>query len=1048
MTKGLHLIILLLVSASALICGQSIDTRVSGFIENKGQWPAEVLYLQRSPNLDAWITTSGFVLDQYSQNGSHRKGHVVRMKWVNGNPQQHPQNDTPNSTVTYFNSKQHAGMLANSYSRLRFNDVFPGIAAVYYLDNTGRLRYDLDVKPGASVSGVATKFTGDDGLSVNDQEVILNTSMGGIVVTDLYAFVFGKRTMSTPVSFRATSNGVAIVAPDRGIDQPLTIDPVVYGTYVGGSGNDVITSVVYSSNGVYVGGSTTGISFPTEVGAYEKTLQGQVDGFVALLAKDLSKVINYTYFGGSATDNLVGIALDASGKVCVTGETESDDLPVSIGSVGQIYKAQVDAYIARFSADLTQLEIATYLGGNKDDRPKAIAVEAATGAIYVCGSTTSNAQFPIQLAHQNTYGGQEDCFLAKLSAGGGTFVFCTYYGKDGNEAFTGIALDPAGSPYVTGYTTSSTFETAPTPGRFSSGRVPYDRTYNGGKTDAFLIKFFPDGTLSKKDDGTYSTFFGGSGDDEGRGVYIDAQGRAILVGVTTSKGLPAAGTLFTEQIGGRDIFMCLFTDDGRGLTACTYFGGPGDDNVLGIMPEASLNGGIMWGTTSSTEFPTVGSGSISTKDGTNDGFLTVLNPYALKFSTLMGGGGNDTTVSASFDTNGDIFFAVRGTSDNLTTTGSSWNAAPVGGADGYVGKWAAGTLSLVSPAGAEVWCIGTNRTISWAAEGMLDADVYQIDLSTDNGSTWSSIAKDVKGLSYNWKPATTLSTGIRNVIRVYTSRGHIVSSLPFVMAASPKIITDPKPVSACEGGSVQLMVVAEGESASYQWRKNGTPIGGANEAQYDIMSVTGNSAGSYDCVVSGPCAPAATSKAAKVSVAVKTAITQQPAGVKITEGEPFTLTCVATGTDLTYAWFVNGTAIDGATSNTYSIQNATVSNAGRYQCQVLGGCGKETSLEAVVEVGVNSVQEDVVAGGISMRVLGPIPAADFVMVRLSQQTAAQVGFRITSASGASSQTQGLGEVGAGTSELRIPLGSVQNGVYGLELVINGTVLRTAIIVVH
>ena len=1039
-----RLLFIVLVSTAGVQAGFTGNTRVTGFVMNTGQWPANVLFCQQTPNLTTWITAEGLVLDQYTNSDGVRKGHVVEMRWENTQAIPQVEVGKPSTTITYVTPKAGTMVGTTSYESVTLRNVYDGVSVVYYMDNAGRLRYDLDVAVGASVADVAMSFVGDNGMEVATNEVALNTTMGTVLMADLFAYANKQTAQATPAWFRSVANGVQIVVPRHDVTKQLTIDPVVYSTYLGGNGDDVIKSVVYNGDYAYVCGATTGIEFPATVGAYQKSTKGLNDGFVARLSKDLSSVVNYTYFGGTDDDKIVGLALDASGKVCVTGETLSDDLPVTIGSVGQIYKAQIDAFIARFSADLATMEIATFLGGNKDDHPLAIAVEAATGAIYVAGTTSSNAQFPTTLAHQATFGGNEDCFLAKLSPGGGTFVFCTYYGKDGKEAFTSIAVDAAGSPYVTGYTTSSTFETAPTPGKWSSGRVPYDRTYNGGLTDAFVIKFFPDGTLSKKDDGTYSTFFGGSGEDEGRGIYIDAQGRAVIVGVTNSKGLPAAGTLYTEKFGGKDIFMAILTDDGRGLTACTYFGGTGDEDVLGIIAEPSLNGGLMWGTTSSSEFPTTGAGVVSARNGATDGFLTVLNPYTLKFSTLIGGSKADTSISGSFDGSGGFYYALRSTSADLPTGNLSLHKEPIGGADGYVAKWAYGSISLVSPSGGETWCIGVNKSVSWSADGMLDNDVYQIEVSSDGGETWTSVANDVKGLSYNWKPSPNYSTGSNYVIRVFTARGHMLVSSPFTLSAPPKIVSDPVSVSACDGGSIELSVAAEGANLRFQWRRNGTSISGATQPMYSIPSVNAGSAGQYDCVVTGTCNPASTSKPAIVSVAVKTAITEQPSNVTLAEGQSFTVACKATGSDLKYAWFFNGNAIDGANASTYTVASAIPGNSGKYKCTVVGGCGTETSFEATVTVEPLSVQQDIVVGTTSMRVLGPSPAADFVAVRLTIPTDGVVAARLISTNGSVVVTHSFGSVLGGSNTIMLPVGTVASGVYGLELVTDKAVLRTAI----
>ncbi len=1028
------------------ISGSPFNTKIQGFIENNGQWPSEVLFVHRGVNLDAWITRTGIVLDQYTIKGSHRTGHVVRMTWTGASHSPDVELGQQASSVIYNVGKgKNSGLNARSYTSLRFKNTFPGVAVVYYLDEHGRLRYDLDVAAGTPSATISFEFDGDNGLVFDNGEIRLNTSLGGIVMTDLYAYLFGNKHLATPASFRAKSNGVEINLPARNVHEPVTIDPVVYGTYLGGTGPDIITGFALGTSHVYVCGSTCGMSFPQGAGAYSTDVSGGKDGFVAILTNGLNELVKYTYIGGGGTDEVIGIALDQTGNVCIAGNTESTDFPTTIGAVGQIYKGQIDAFICRFSADLEALELSTYLGGNKDDVARGIAVDKSTGSILVCGGTTSNSGFPTTGAHQNAHGGERDGFLSKLSPSGGAFVFSTYYGRAGNEHFTAVALDAAGSPYVTGSTTSSNFETAPTPGRFASGRVPYDRTYNGGLTDAFLIKFFPDGTLSKRDDGTYATFYGGPGEEEGRGIYIDAQGRAVLVGVTNSTVPVTAGTISGEKIGGQDIFVAMFTDDGRGLAAGTYFGGSGSDDVHGIIVDATTNSGYMWGSTNSQNFPVSGEGAITDRLGGSDGFIAQLNPYVLKYSTLIGSYGTDTVIHVMPDANGDIYFAVRGSSEDLPVHDESYQSTVGGDADGYLAKWAFGTLAIIAPSGGEAWCAGTNRTIAWSVAGMPDGQKYDLHVSSDDGETWTSIATGVSGTSYTWRPDAQTTPGTKYRVRISTTRGHLSKSNAFSMGSQPAVTTDPVSTTACEGSSVTLSVTATGTGLSYQWRRNGSPISGARSATYTITPVNASTAGNYDCVVSGDCTPAVTSKQAVVGIAPQTAITAQPTDVTVKVDQPFTLKVTAVGSELRYSWSHNGAEIPGATTNTYSVASAKATDAGDYVVVVSGGCGEATSNTAKVIVEPPStVKETVVGNGVAVKVLGPIPASETLEILLTTDVEHSVVVSFVSPDGRIVASHDIGTLHAGDQIVTIPVSSLVPGVYGIEVRFGNQPLRTVV----
>lgn len=1029
-----------------------VNPSVRGFIPNAGQWPSEVKYLCRTPGMDAWITTSGLVMDQFEVKGTTRRGHVLRMQWQEAGPQSNNVVGEPTgATVSYLNeaSKFSDAKDLQVLKSLRFVDVYPGVDVIYYLDEQNRLRYDLDVKSGVNADEIGFVITGDMGMTIEPNDVRLNTTLGGVVMTDLYAYVLGKKSLGVPASFTARSNGIAFSVPQRDAQAPLTIDPVVYGTYVGSPDNDRVTSLVSRPNGVYVAGWTTLIQFPTTEGAYQTDNKGLLDGFVALMSKDLNTVSKYTYYGGGGDDKIRAIAIDSDGLVCVAGSTESTNLPLTIGAVGQFYKGQIDVFIAKFSADLSELKFGSYMGGNRDDIPTAIAIDQEN-SIFICGSTTSTSTFPTTLAHQANHGGGVDGFLARLSPTGGSFSFCTYYGKTSNESFTAMTLDGSGFPYLTGSTSSSDFETAPTPGRFASGRVPYDRTFNGGNTDAFVIKFFPDGTLSKRDDGTFSTFFGGAGDDEGKGIFVDAQGRPVVVGVTTSNNLPSTGGQQQTPVGQRDLFMCVLTDDGRGLQAMTYYGGTGNDDAIGMIKDPAGNTGWIFGTTTSGDLPFKGDGIEQERRGSTDAFIAQINTSANTFCSLITGEAEDSIIAASFNAEGDLYFAMGSSSTDLFTRTSSFQSARGEGMEGYVGKLAFGTLGLVAPSGGEKWCMGTNRTITWSTASMPANQTFIIELSKDAGVTWEVLNGAATGLSYAWKPDVSLEARNGYRIRVSTSRGHVQTSEPFTLVAPPSIAQQPTNASGCAGGQVTLSVVAAGEAPRYQWRKAGQPINGATSATYVINNLSASNAGNYDVQVSGLCTPSVTSSQVTVSVASATAITAQPQGKTVEETKALTLTVTASGSNLTYQWQKGDADIAGATSATLTIDRVSMSDAGSYRCVVTGGCGSATSEAAVVVVTPTTSVDDESATALqaAVNVLGPVPANDLVSIRLVVPTGGTASARIIDARGQTRFVHEIGEVVSGTSVLSIPVSSVASGVYGLEISVGGSVVRTMLNIAH
>lgn len=1022
---------------------------ISGFISNQGQWPAEVLFVNRQPNLNIWVTRSGVVFDQFGINKATKtvEGNVVRMVWADASSNISPQvNTASHATVNFMRGSDPTAWKIGVpvYNKVTVAGIYPGVDAVYYMDN-GSVRYDLDVKPGADLHNIELVFSGDQGLEVSGSEIKLRTPVGSIVMTDLFSYFFGQRSLQTASQFATTPNGVKISVPAHDGTKPLTIDPLVYGTFFGGTNSDEVIGVEITTAGIVVAGTTSSIEFPTGTGKYQTAVVGETDAFVAIMDKKLKTVTAYTFIGGGSPERARAMTVDNLGNIYVTGETSSNNFPTTVGAAGQLYKAQIDVFVIKLNPALDKLLVGTYIGGNKDDIPRAIAVDVATN-IFVAGGTTSNANFPTTLAHQSVHGGTTDCFIAKLSPNGSSFLFNTYFGKAGNESISAMTLDADGAPFVTGATGSSDFETAPTPGRWSSGRVPYDRTWNGGNTDAFLIKFFPDGTLSKRDDGTFSTYFGGNGEDEGRGIWVDALGKAVLVGNTTSTNLSTAGTIFPSKLGLQDIFMAVFTDDGRALTSCTYYGGLGNDDVRGVRRDASGNIGVMYGSTNSTDFPTVGAGASIDRRGGSDGFIAAINTNSNKFSSLIGGSSLDTVNAIAVDALGDIYMSVVGNSNDLFIGDTAWNSTQPGEEDGYIGKFAMGTMNIQSPSGGEQLCIGINQSITWQTADMLETDKFTIELSDDGGTSWKELASGIALKAYQWKPAPELMEATSYRIRISSPRGHVTSSSNFALIKAPSIQMQPKPTSVCAGRPVTLSVVAEGLGLKYQWRKNGTLVVGATKAQYDIPAVDASQAGKYDVIVSGQCNPSVTSAQAEVTVATATTISQQPpANLTVVENKPLTLAVVAAGGTLMYQWQKDASDITGATSATYQVTSATTSDAGVYVCKITGGCGDVASTPTTVIIEKSSsVAEDVYNNVREVVVVGPVPASDNLRVDATFARTGNVSARFVDSQGATVLEQPLGMINAGVTQLNLGVGALPSGVYGLEISMNGTALRVMV----
>jgi hypothetical protein len=157
---------------------------------------------------------------------------------------------------------------------------------------------------------------------------------------------------------------------------------------------------------------------------------------------------------------------------------------------------------------------------------------------------------------------------------------------------------------------------------------------------------------------------------------------------------------------------------------------------------------------------------------------------------------------------------------------------------------------------------------------------------------------------------------------------------------APAITQHPAHVTANEGQSASFTCAASGTLVSYRWQKDGADIAGATSATFTIAAVTHADAAAYRCVASNTAtAPgttgggSATSNSALLTIRLDPPqITQHPQNVTVTEGEPFSLTCAASGTLVSYEWEQDGMVIAGATEPTFAVASAVHTDAGSYRC--------------------------------------------------------------------------------------------------------------------
>jgi hypothetical protein len=294
------------------------------------------------------------------------------------------------------------------------------------------------------------------------------------------------------------------------------------------------------------------LATPTADGSYEYSFQLGAYDPTRPLVLDPAYILYAGFIGGSQRDNGYSVAVDADGYAYVTGETHSiADFPAVIGPDlvhnGGPYNG--DAFIAKVKADGTGLVYAGFIGGAGEDYGYGVAVDA-DGYAYVTGQTASD-NFPATPgAYDPTHNGGWDAFVAKVEADGTGLVYATYIGDvlvpTATESGEDVAVDGDGGAYVLINTNFGPF----------------------GGDDTVVVKLSAAGSALNSVE-----FIGGSGDDDGDSLAVDAEGYAYVTGETTSNNFPATpGAYDTSYNGGGDAFVAKVDADGTGLVYATYIG--------------------------------------------------------------------------------------------------------------------------------------------------------------------------------------------------------------------------------------------------------------------------------------------------------------------------------------------------------------------------------------------------------------------------------------------------------------------------------------------
>ena len=717
-----------------------------------------------------------------------------------------------------------------TFRAVSYQEIYPGISLTYY-GNQQQLEYDFVIAPGADPRLIRMAFASGSRPRISAAgDLVLQTSVGEIRQRKpiIYQEIDGQRQLVAGnfVLLGRQQAGFEVGPYDR--SKSLVIDPtLVYSTYLGGAGDDLGSSIaVDSSNNIYLTGTTSSTNFPTQGPAFGANA-GLADIFVTKIDAAGANIIYSTYIGGSGQDRGDGIAVDVNGNAYVVGRVDasSTNFPSTPGSFASSYRGgDFDGVVLKLNPAGNALVYSGFLGGEENDSVEGVAVDAA-GIAYVTGGTKSIG-FPTTVtAYQPTRAGDTDAILTKINAAGSALLYSTYLGGSGTDRGSGVVIDPSGNAYVAGFTGANDF---PTDNAFQPGF--------GGSFDAFVARFDTNG--SGAGSLVFCSYLGGTGDDKAYGLAIDnTAGSLYLTGQTSSNNFPLLSPAQPVFGGSFDAFIAKVSTSGAKVFA-TYLGGTGDDRGTGIAVNAAgatYVTGFTSSTNFPTVTPlqiSSGGGFDAFVAKLNPGGSAFL------FSTYLGGSANEsnTTTGAStnpiaLDSASDAYVTGFTSSTNFPTV-TPLQPAKSGGQDAFVVKLADATSAAdysisvlpasrtVVPGGSTTFTVTATPAGGFTGTISLSASGFSAD-TTASFSPATIVITDAAAksstLTLNTVAATPPGTYSLNVATVSGNLQHSGSAQLFVSgtALANLAITktaSPNPATSLANLTYRITVTNNGPS--------------------------------------------------------------------------------------------------------------------------------------------------------------------------------------------------------------------------------------------
>lgn len=621
MTKRFSILFSFLLFYSLAAFSQNIE-----FIENRGQWDAQVKFMGRVSAGAFFVHQNGFTVLQHNPKdwgalteAIHRhnrdsassrtrntagdlvvKSHAYRVRFLGGasSPQVIADKPLPSYNNYFIGSDPTKwATYCKLYQGITVKNVYPNIDVRYY-SGDGAVKYDLIVHPGGNPADIALKYDGAEGLEVKGKELRIKTSVGELRELDPYSYQYNSAGR-VKLNARYTLKEKVVRFDVKGYDPTTTlvIDPdLIFCSFSGSNVDNWGFTATYGPDGaMYGGGIAFGEGFPVSPGATQThyggggggCFAGGFDMGIIKLSADGRSRVYATYLGGSINEMPHSLIVNAQGELIVAGRTDSDNFPTTGPNDKVGVRGGWDIVVAKLSAT-GLLNACKIIGGSKDDGANINTCEGSAnsllrnygdesrsevnldnaGNIYLA-SCTKSTDFPLRGTSVQTSnkGGanSQDGVVMKFDPSLNNVLFSTYLGGSGDDAAYVVSIHPQnGNIYVAGGTAStSSADTAQIPGP-KAGTIGATPF---GNIDGFITILPPDGSSILK-----TTYIGSNpagSVDEIYGLKFDNNGFPYIMGQTT--GTWQAINAAWSQANGKQ-FIAKLRPDLSGYVYSTMFG--------------------------------------------------------------------------------------------------------------------------------------------------------------------------------------------------------------------------------------------------------------------------------------------------------------------------------------------------------------------------------------------------------------------------------------------------------------------------------------------